>query len=100
MAAPQKRVARVEEMMCIVDIIKYHFALRGVSTMFLVKLTEFIHGANHTYIMSKDEILRLIERLAEFCPEWIKIVDNEAGRLVKINKEIPIFNVFKQLKAL
>jgi len=50
---PEKRVLKLEEMICIVDIIKYHFSVRDVNNMFLINLAKFIHDSNTTFIMSE-----------------------------------------------
>lgn len=44
---------KIQEMTAIVEIIKYHFTLRGVNNMFLSNLTTFIHSSNNIFIMSE-----------------------------------------------
>ena len=93
------KLSKLSEMINIVDIIKYYYTLRGVSNIFLINLVNYIYTSNTQFILSEQEIMRLIEQIAVISPEWIKLVDNENGKIVRLNKEFPVFNVLKQLKA-
>lgn len=84
----------------IVEILQYHYTVRGVSNMFLVNALDFIHSSSVSLILSRAEIADLLRKLAEIAPEWIKILENPQGQLLRLNKEYPIFRVFADIKAI
>ena len=57
--------------------------------MFLVQVVEKIHdNTKNTLMLSPVEIEEIIVTLANFCPEWLTIVENKEGKILRTNKNV------------
>lgn len=79
--------ARKEELLSISDIIKFHYSVRQVSNMFLIQVVEKVHeNTKDKQMLTPVKIEELIKCLADFCPEWLTIVDNKEGKILRMNR--------------
>lgn len=60
-----------------------YYKTRNVNNMFLVKVIEFAQK-NYPKIRTNEEYIEILECISIKIPEWMKIVDNAAGKIVKL----------------
>lgn len=82
----------------VANSIKMHYNSRKLDNMFLVKVVEKVYKTNKLNLIGKNEIQDLIDIIVMKSDGWLEYVDNEAGVILRMNKEIAYNGVLKKLK--
>lgn len=61
-----------KELVHIAQMLKMHYATRGVSNMFLTKVVDHVAKTNKSFHMSLDETISAVNYLCEAVPSWVK----------------------------
>ena len=61
-----------------------YYKTRNVKNMFLVKVIEFAQK-NYPKIRTNEEYIEILECISIKVPEWLKIIGNPAGKIVKLS---------------
>lgn len=79
--------AKKEDILKICDIIKLHYSIRQVSNMFLVQVIDKVSDSiKRSSLLSPLQIEEILQSLADFCPEWLTLVPNKEGRILRMNR--------------
>lgn len=66
--------------------------------MFLVKVIDQVFKNNRFSILSKDEVLDVIEGIVRYSFGWVKLVDNPQGKLLRMDKKVNFNKVIENIK--
>ena len=72
------------ELIELAESIKFYYEFRKVNNMFLIKVIEYLSN-NFKKIKSTFEIGRMIDQLCKLVPTWIYLVENKAGKILRVN---------------
>lgn len=78
------------------ELIKFYFTSRRVNNAFAVKIIEFA-SKNHGKVKSFEEENVILKHLLNVLPNWIRLVDNKQGDIVRIDPEVSMESVIETL---
>eukprot|EP01017_Pseudomicrothorax_dubius_P007645 TRINITY_DN12400_c0_g1_i3.p1 TRINITY_DN12400_c0_g1~~TRINITY_DN12400_c0_g1_i3.p1 ORF type:complete len:248 (-),score=58.02 TRINITY_DN12400_c0_g1_i3:61-804(-) len=79
--------AKKDEVLKVVQMILDYYNHRKVSNMFYVNVLDHL-ATKTSLLISKDEIEKIMAYLCKGCPNWLKIVENESGRLLRVDRKL------------
>ena len=78
--------------------IKKFYMYRHKSVMYLSKIIELlIIKGDVNFLLDEQTCLRGIMALCQICPNWIRIIEHESGRQLKIIRNIGMTEVSKSI---
>jgi hypothetical protein len=92
------RTAQVVNLVRVANTLKMYYGSRKVKNMFLVKVVDYVYKANRMNLLGKDQIRRIIEEIASGACEWLKIVENPSGLILRMDKGVKYSDVLSWLK--
>eukprot|EP00828_Plagiopyla_frontata_P047559 TRINITY_DN8826_c0_g1_i6.p1 TRINITY_DN8826_c0_g1~~TRINITY_DN8826_c0_g1_i6.p1 ORF type:complete len:271 (-),score=46.64 TRINITY_DN8826_c0_g1_i6:37-849(-) len=75
-----------ERLKNVASIIKTYATMRKVSNIFFVQVIDHIVQANKQYLLAKDSICQIIEKLINICPYWLQLINHSQGKILRIEK--------------
>lgn len=81
----------------LVRIIKFYYQMRKVKNMFLVKVIDYIQK-NYKKVKAKEEIMQAIKQISENVPNWMSIITNESGLILRVDTSLEIDEILQTVK--
>jgi hypothetical protein len=85
------------ELVDFASMIKLFYAIRKVKNMFFVKVVEHLER-NYSKLKSNLEVAQAIRHLVQTVPEWLGLIDNPSGLILRINSDLDMLELEKRIK--
>lgn len=85
------------ELVDFASMIKLFYALRKVKNMFFVKVIEHVER-NYSKLKSSLEVAQAIKYLVQTVPDWLSLVENPSGLILRLNADLDMLELEKRIK--
>ena len=89
------RIPKIER---ILEVVSLHYKLRAVSNMFLKNVVSHIQKSSEFDLSSSDEIFQFVDFVAKVAPEFMQLVDNHSGLILRLNHQVTLSEVFRKIR--
>lgn len=89
------RIPKIER---VLEVVSMHYKLRAVSNMFLKNVVSHLNKSSEFDLSSNDEIFQFINFVSKIVPEFLQLVDNQSGLILRLNHQIPLFDVNRKIR--
>ena len=86
-----------KELKLIAQNLKMHYASRQVSNMFIVKVIDYVYRSAFNSMMEKTRIQNMQIHMCKILPDWLTIVENPDGTILRMNKSYEFAKVTEKL---
>ncbi|CAD8177361.1 unnamed protein product [Paramecium pentaurelia] len=93
-----KQQSSKKQHVLIATMLHQYYQQRDVSNMFFSNVLKYIHEHNLNVLMSNDQIKIIIMNLIQSVENWLQLIDNPGGQILRLNKEIDLPNIINQLQ--
>lgn len=77
--------------------IKQYYASRAVSNMFFSNVLARLQKNKMYSMISRIELIKCVKTLVLKFPKWLTFVENEQGKILRVNRSFPFVEVLKNL---
>ncbi|CAD8175030.1 unnamed protein product [Paramecium pentaurelia] len=93
-----KQQSSKKQHILVATMLHQYYQQRDVSNMFLNNVLKYIHDHNSNVLMSIEQIKTIIMNLIQTIENWLQLIDNPGGQILRLNKEKDIPNIINQLQ--
>ncbi|CAD8086105.1 unnamed protein product [Paramecium sonneborni] len=94
----EKQLFSKKQCVLIASMLHQYYYQRDVSNMFFNNVLKYIYEHNQSILMSDEQIKNIIINFVEKIDNWLQLIDNPAGQILRLNKEIDLPNIINQLQ--
>ncbi|CAD8172491.1 unnamed protein product [Paramecium octaurelia] len=94
----EKQLSSKKQQVLIATMLHQYYQQRDVSNMFFSNVLKYIHERNSNVLMSNEQIKTIITNLIQSVDNWLQLIDNSGGQILRLNKEIDLPNIINQLQ--
>ena len=99
-AIQSRDIIKKDLMRKMVDSIHYLFTQRAGSTIPYSELLRHLNEGIKSQILNENEISNMLEKIIQYSPEWIKIINCNIGKIIRISKTTNYLEVREKLSSL
>ncbi|CAK80960.1 unnamed protein product (macronuclear) [Paramecium tetraurelia] len=92
-----KQLSSKKQHILVATMLHSYYKQRDVSNMFFNNVLKYIHDHNTNVLLSSEQIKSIIMSLIQTIANWLQLIDNSGGQILRLNKEIDLPNIINQL---
>ncbi|CAD8097104.1 unnamed protein product [Paramecium sonneborni] len=93
-------LAPKKQLIALSSLIHQYFLLRDVSNMFLSNVIKYTLSSLKQFMFDENQLKNYIDQLLKLCPHWIKLIDNQNGTILRMNKEIDLPSIIRLIEQM
>ncbi|CAD8084772.1 unnamed protein product [Paramecium sonneborni] len=94
----EKLLFSKKQQVLVASILHQYYYQRDVSNMFFNNVLKYIHEHITNVLISDEQIKNIIINLIQKIENWLQLIDNPGGQILRLNKEIDLPNIVNQLQ--
>ncbi|CAD8114791.1 unnamed protein product [Paramecium sonneborni] len=93
-------LAPKKQLIALSSLIHQYYLVRDVSNMFLLNVVKYALNSLKQFMLDENQLKNFIDQLIKLCPHWIKLIDNQSGTILRMNKEIDLPSIIRSIEQM